>query len=149
MTRSLIPWGTRFPWALGELQRGMDSLMQEFFGPENGTEMVAGFTPRVNVAETENEYDITVDLPGMKSEELDVELKHGELWITGERKQADEEKGETYHRVERRYGRFQRVIPLAAPTDESAITASYKDGVLHVNVPKTEEARPKRIQITT
>jgi len=146
MMRSLVPLSTRFPWALGEFPRGMGNLMEELLGG-NGTEMVEGFVPRANVAETENEYEVTVDLPGVKPEELNVEYKGSELWLTGERKHETEEKGKTFHRIEKRYGRFERIIPLACPVDEAKISAEYKDGVLHVTVPKAEAARPKRIEV--
>ena len=148
--RSLVPVSTRFPWALGEFRRGMDSLFEEFLGGNGGTEMaVEGFVPRANVAETENGYEITVDLPGVKTEELNVEYKGTELWLTGERKHEKEEKGKTFHRIEKRYGRFERVIPLACPVNEAEISADYKDGVLHITAPKAEEARPKRIEVKT
>ena len=148
MRRSLVPVGTQFPWPLGELRRGMDNLLDEFFDGNGGREMaVEGFVPRANVAETENEYEITVDLPGVKPKELNVEYKGGELWLTGERKHEKEEKGKTFHRIEKRYGRFERVIPLACPVEEAKISAEYKDGVLHVTIPKAEEARPRRIEV--
>ena len=146
MTMSLVPMSTRFPWPLGEFRRGIDSLLEDVFGG-NGTELVEGFIPRTNIAETEQEYEITVDVPGVTSEELNVEYKGNELWLTGERKHEQEEKGKTFHRIEKRYGRFERVITLACPVDEAKILAEYKDGVLHVRVPKVEVARPKRIEV--
>jgi len=76
-------------------------------------------------------------------------LKEGQLWITGERRQESEEKGKTYHRVERQYGRFQRVIPLPAAVNPEKIDAEYKDGVLHITLPKDETAQPKRIPVKT
>ncbi len=82
-----------------------------------------------------------------QSQMLHVEFKGDQLWLTGERKHETEEKGKTFHRIERRYGRFERVIPLACPVNEANIAAEYKDGVLHVTVPKAEEARPKRIEV--
>jgi len=143
--RSLVPMRTRFPWAMTEFRRGMDNLLEEFF--DGGTQLVEGFVPRADVAETENEYEVTVDLPGVKPEELTVEYKGNELWITGERKQEKEEKGKTFHRVEKRYGRFERAITLAGPVDEGKVSAEYHDGVLCVTVPKAEQARPKRIEV--
>jgi HSP20 family protein len=147
--RSLVPMSARFPWPVGELRRGMDSLIDELLGGDGGTEMVEGFVPRANVAETEREYEITVDLPGMNAEDLRVEYRGGELWLTGERKHEKEEKGKTFHRIEKRYGRFERAIPLACSVNEAKISAQYKDGVLQVTVPKAEEARPKRIEVRT
>ena len=83
----------------------------------------------------------------MKPEELTVEYKGGELWLSGERKQENEEKGKTFHRIEKPYGRFERPIPLASHVDEGIISAEYHDGVLRVTVPKAEQARAKRIEV--
>jgi len=127
----------------------MNELMDQFFGSDGGTEFALWFAPRVNLAETDQAFEVTVDLPGMKPEEFSVELKEGQLWITGERRQESEEKGKTYHRVERQYGRFQRVIPLPAAVNPEKIEAEYKDGVLHITLPKDETAQPKRIPIKT
>ena len=150
MKRTLVPVGTRIPWMMGDFRRSMDSLLEEFFGGNGGAEMVVeGFVPRANVAENESVYEITVDLPGVKPEELNVEYKGSELWLTGERKHEKEEKGKTFHRIEKHYGRFERAIPLACAVNEAKISAEYKDGVLRVTVPKAEEARPKRIEVKT
>ncbi|GIX02405.1 MAG: Hsp20/alpha crystallin family protein [Thermogutta sp.] len=149
MTRTLVPW-TASPTRLFEsLRREMNELMDQFFGGENGTELGLWFAPRVNVAETDTAFEVSVDLPGMKPEDFSVELKEGHLWITGERRQETEEKGKTYHRVERQYGRFQRVIPLPAAVNPDKIEAEYKDGVLRITLPKDESAQPKRIPVKT
>jgi HSP20 family protein len=127
----------------------MNELMDQFFGSDSGTELGLWFAPRVNVAETDTAFEVSVDLPGMKPEDFSVELKEGHLWITGERRQETEEKGKTYHRVERQYGRFQRVIPLPAAVNPDKIEAEYKDGVLRITLPKDESAQPKRIPVKT
>jgi HSP20 family protein len=104
------------------------------------------FAP-VNFAETETGYEVTVDLPGLKPEEVSVEFKDGHLWITGERKDETEDKGKTYHRIERRYGKFRRVIALGTEIESDKVDASYKEGVLTINVPKAEAVQPKRIEV--
>jgi HSP20 family protein len=101
----------------------------------------------VNVAETETAYEVTLELPGMKPEEFKVELKDRDLWITGEKKEEKEEKGKTFHRIERSYGEFRRVIPLPGEVAEEKIAAEYKEGVLHILVPKTEKAKPRRVEV--
>jgi HSP20 family protein len=126
----------------------METLMERFFGEGDGWGLKE-FTPEINLAETDNGYEMTVDLPGMKPEEVTVELKNGGLWISGERKEEKEEKGMTWHRVERRSGEFRRWIQLPGVVDEKKIEASFHDGVLKVTVPKTEEVKPKRIPIKT
>jgi HSP20 family protein len=125
----------------------MDQLMEQFFGTEDGGRQLPAFAPRTNVAETDEQYEVTLDLPGMKPEEFNIELKENQLWITGERKQEHEEKGKTWHRVERSWGQFRRVIPLDSPVNAEAVKADYKDGVLHLTLPKDKAAQPKRIEV--
>jgi HSP20 family protein len=124
----------------------MENLMERFFAPEEGR-WLTEFAPAVNVAETETEYEVTVELPGMKPEEFKVELHNGELWITGEKREEKEEKGKTFHRVERSYGEFRRAIPLECKVAEDKIAAQYQEGVLRITVPKAEEAKPRHIEV--
>jgi len=148
MTRALVPWDVRLPRLFESFRREIDELFDQFFGPwEETREHWPAFSPRANVAETDTHYEVTVDLPGMKPEEFTVELKDNQLWITGERKREHEEKGKTYHRIERLYGQFRRVIPFPAPVNAEKVEAEYKDGVLRILVPKDEAAQPKRIPV--
>jgi HSP20 family protein len=129
----------------------MEEEMEDLFGPfaENGEWMPRSgyFVPRADVVETENEFDVTVDLPGMKPEDVKVEVKNGDLWITGKRAEEKEDKGATYHRVERRYGEFRRVLALPATIDRDKVAAKYDNGVLNVTVPKMEKAKAKHIEV--
>jgi HSP20 family protein len=135
---------------MDSLRREMDGLFDRFFRLRNGNGISDwSYEPQVNVAEHENGYEITAELPGMKPEDFSVEVKDDELWITGEKKEEHEEKDRTYHRVERRYGEFRRVIPLATKVDSEHIDAQYKDGVLTVKLPKSETAKPKRITVNS
>jgi len=142
-------WATRqvarFFTARPELGVEVVFLSREMEAEDNERQLI--FAPRTNVAETETEYEVTVDLPGMKPEDLDVELKDGHLWITGERKHEEEEKGKTYHRIERSYGHFRRVIPLEESVNPEKVDAEYKDGVLHITVAKDEAAQPRKIPV--
>jgi HSP20 family protein len=126
----------------------MDDLF-ELFRDGEGMRRGPHFVPRTNFAETEGEYEVTVDLPGLKPEEVTVEVKDGNLWISGKREEEKEEKGKTYHRVERRYGEFRRVLTLPGPVDREKVVAKFENGVLRIAVPKKEEAKPKRIEVTT
>ncbi len=155
MVRALTPWtanrpmmplGTRGSRWFDELRHEMDDLFEQFLGGDAGEEG-AVFAPRANVAETEREYEITLDLPGMKPDEVNVELKENQLWVFGERTREAEEKGKTYHRIERTYGQFRRIIPLASQVKSDAIEAEYHEGVLRITVPKSEAAQPKRIEV--
>jgi HSP20 family protein len=124
----------------------MQGLMERFFGREDGG-WLTEFKPSANIAETEGEYEVTVELPGLKPEEVNVEYKEGALWITGERKEEKEEKGKTYHRIERRTGNFRRMFELGPAVDEEKIEAHFEHGVLKVTVPKTEAVKPKHIEV--
>ena len=149
MTTALTPFGTRYPQIFDDFRREMDSLMSRFFdGGETGVaERSSWFNPLCNVSETDNEFEVSVELPGSKPDDFNVELRHGDLWITGERKQEHEESRKNWHRVERHYGQFQRVIRLGADVDPDQINAEYKNGVLRITVPKSETSRPKRIEV--
>jgi len=147
MTRTMIPCDVETPRLFDDFRREMNQLVSNFFGREDGGREGAWFTPRTNIAETDKSYEFTLDLPGMKPDEFDIELKEGQLWVTGERKQEKEEKGKTFHRIEQQHGQFRRIIPLDLPVDADKVEAEYKDGVLHVTVPKSETAKPKRIEV--
>jgi HSP20 family protein len=105
------------------------------------------FAPRMDIAENASEYEIVLEVPGVEATDFNVEFKNGELWITGDKKPAEPRSDKTYHRVERHYGQFRRVVSLAAPVDESRIKADYSQGVLTVTIPKAESAKPKRIHV--
>jgi HSP20 family protein len=147
MPRMMVPWDVESPRLFDDFRREMNQLVSNFFGGEDGGRGVAGFMPRTNIAETDSGYEVSLDLPGMKPEEVNIELKEGQLWVTGERKCEREEKGKTFHRVERQYGQFRRIIPFDVPVDADKVEAEYKDGVLHVTVPKSETAKPRRIEV--
>ncbi len=144
MARTLIP-RTNWLWPSFE-----NELVNRFFSNrEDWVPAHDGFSPSVNVAETQTDYEVSVELPGMKPEDFHVELEGNELRISGEKKEDVEEKGKTYHRVERTRGEFLRVIPLNTAVKADQITAEYKNGVLNVKVPKAEEAKPRKIEIKT
>jgi HSP20 family protein len=149
MTRSLVPWRERLPQFFGDFEKDMENLFEQFLTTGNAARGIQAFAPRTTVAETDNGYEVEVDLPGMKPDDVQVEMRGNELWLSGERKQEKEEKGKNYHRIEQEYGRFERVIPLAMPVSDDKIKAHYQNGVLKVTVPKSEAVRPKRVPIST
>ena len=108
---------------------------------------VAEWSPLVDIVEDENEYRIKAELPAMKKEDVRLTVDNGVLTISGERKYEQEEKREKHHRIERAYGSFVRSFSLPEDADGSKVTADYKDGVLHVHLPKSEKAKPKSIEI--
>ena len=145
MVRSLTPWMGRVPSLLrdweGPLSRVFGSLLDENFLP------TSGFMPLANVAETPQALEMTFELPGLKAEEVKVEVREGELWITGEKKEEKEEKEKSYHRIERRFGEFRRVMPLPTNVDPEKVVAEFKEGFLKVTVPKVEEEKPRVIEV--
>ena len=105
------------------------------------------WVPALDISERKDAYLVTVELPGLKSEDLDITMEDGLLTIQGERHFANDSSEQQFHRVERRYGAFRRAITLPAHVMAEGIQASFEDGVLQILVPKAEEAKPKRIQV--
>jgi len=107
------------------------------------------WSPSVDILETENEIVLSADVPGVKSEDIDVRVENGTLTLKGERKfeKQDGDKGKGYHLVERGYGSFARVFTLPDTLDSENVRADYKDGVLKVTLPKREIAKPKTVRV--
>lgn len=103
----------------------------------------------LDLSESPDAVEVRADMPGIKPEEIDIQLNNGVLTISGERNEEKEEKGKTLHRVERRYGSFSRSISLPAPVREEKVDAQYHDGVLTVKLQKTERARSHKIEVKT
>ena len=146
MFRSMIPWSERFPASFSRFENEMGDLMERFFTKEEDWALTR-FTPALNLSETENEYEVTLELPGIEREHVNVEIKEGDLWISGEKHEEREEKEKTFHRVERRNGEFRRLVHLPGAVKEDTVEAKFTDGVLTITVPKSEEAKPKRIPV--
>lgn len=130
------------------LRRDMDRLFDEAWAGQGGLRS-RGWLPPVDIQETENEIRVDVEVPGLRSEDLDVSVENGVLTISGEkrfeRKEGDEERGQLV--VERQYGRFTRSFTLPAQVDAENVRAECSDGVLSLVLPRRSEARPKRIQV--
>jgi len=146
MLRSMIPWRERFPATFSRFENEVGDLMERFFDTEEDWALTR-FTPALNLSEMENEYQMTVELPGMEREQVNVEIKDGNLWISGKKHEEKEEKEKTFHRIERRHGEFRRLIHLPGTVKEDKVEAKFTDGVLTITVPKSEEAKPKRIPV--
>jgi len=110
-----------------------------------GTE--AEWAPRVDIQETDKNFVILAEIPGISKDDVKVDITEGVLSIRGERKQEKEEKGKKFHRIERVYGSFKRSFSLPDNVDESKIKASFKDGVLDLSIPKTPEKETRAIDI--
>ena len=116
------------------------------FFPEESAAPAAAWNPAVDVLEEKDRIVVKVEAPGVEEKDLRVMFEDGVLSITGER-QFERKEGSNYHRIERAYGSFSRSFTLPRSVDASQIVASYRNGVLEVEVPKKEESRPKQITI--
>ncbi len=133
-----------------EMEDMFDRYSRAIDRPRRGSQEVlaAGdWAPRVDIAETDTEFTIKAEIPEVKKEDVKVTVDSGVLTIRGERKQEKEEKDKKFHRVERYYGSFTRSFSLPDNVDESKIEASFKDGMLNLQIPKTEAAKPKAIEV--
>lgn len=131
----------------GDFRREMDGLVNQWLDSEGRSANVGGWTPRLNVAETEEAYEVTLDAPGMQADDFDIELHHGDLWISGERQVEAKKEGKTWHRVERSVGRFRRAVRLGDDVNPENVEAEYKDGVLSISISKSEAAKSKKITV--
>jgi HSP20 family protein len=106
------------------------------------------FAPATDLIESETHYILRADLPGLSEDDVNIELDHNVLSVSGERKSEHQDRKQGYYRVERTYGSFRRSLRLPDGIDAGAITATFDKGVLEVSVPKPEQAKPHKVQIT-
>lgn len=121
----------------------LDSVFDEVLN-ERGTP----FSPEMDVMETDKTFEISVSIPGIKKKDVNIEIENNVLSISGEKKQKREENNNRYRRVESRYGRFYRLLPLPDNIDSEKIDAEYKDGLLNITVPKTKESAGRKIKVS-
>ena len=127
------------------MDRFFDDLTPFSWKVENGG--VELWAPDTDMSETENEYIVAVDLPGVTKKNIDVNYKNNMLTISGEREKEEKEEKKDFIRRERFYGKFVRSFTLPAAVREDDIKANFKDGVLTVRIPKTEVSKPKTVPI--
>ena len=144
---ALIRWtpGRDLMGIRGEMNR----IFDDFFGmPRKADEEErTHWTPRVNIEEVDDRFEITAELPGMKKDDVKLEVKDHVLTLTGEKKVENEGKDRNVYLYERAYGRFCRTFTLPDNVDADKIGAEFKDGLMKIAVPKTEEAKPKEIEV--
>ena len=133
---------------LHAFQERMNRLYDPSFLPQGrGEEPLSAWAPAVDIYETEKEIVLKADLPGIPLADVDIRVENTTLTLRGERKFENEVKEDNYTRVERSYGAFSRSFALPNTVDADKISANYENGVLHVAMPKREEARPKQIKV--
>ncbi|MDH7516144.1 MAG: Hsp20/alpha crystallin family protein [Bacteroidota bacterium] len=132
------------------LQREMDRLFN-FVTPRSRRDEdydSAVWMPVVDISEDNDQYILHFDLPGIDKKDVKMSFADNTLTVSGERKEATEKKDVTCHRIERVYGKFYRSFTFPSAVNAEKISATYKDGVLTVTVPKAEEVKPKQITIS-
>lgn len=143
----LVRWNNPFR-ELQAFQSQMNRLFDETVGGRRAEEGVAAsWAPPVDITETKDYLTFHVELPGFKNEDLKLNVENGVLTLEGERMFEQESKEKSYHRVERAYGRFLRSFTLPTNVDPERIQASMNEGILTIEIPKREEAKPKSIPI--
>ena len=147
----LVPWRSNAPARRDEgdrnsfdlMRREMNEMFSEFVrGLEAESEAGAIFNPRLDLTESDDQIEATVELPGLSEEDIDLTLTRDGLTIEGEKKSEEEEEGKNYFRRERAYGYFKRVIPLPPDVvDRDRVEANFDQGVLKITMPKAEETQ--------
>lgn len=145
VSRALRPWFGRDPFT--NLQQEMDALLSRFETGWNGDSTLAGVSPSVDLSESDDSLQIRMDVPGIKAEEINIEVSGNTIRISGEHKEEKEEKGKTFHRLERKSGSFTRALTLPAGVKEDKVSAECKDGVLTITLPKTEVAKTQTVKV--
>ena len=103
--------------------------------------------PALDVAETDNAFEVRLDMPGMNPEDFDIQVQGNVVALSGKREEKKEEKDKTFHRIERRSGSFSRTVTLPCEVNEDEVAAEYTQGVLTLSLPKAEQTRAKRIVV--
>ncbi len=152
MAKTVIPRQksevARFPFQNLFPRSMFEDWFQDYFSEGEGG-MQQFMRASMDVAETDQAYEITLDLPGVQADDVEINLDNNTLTIRGERKEEKEEGGpdKQYHRVERYTGSFSRSVVLPSSVNEGEAAAEFNDGVLKVTIPKTEDSRPRKIKI--
>jgi HSP20 family protein len=133
---------------LSNLREEMDRLFDASFGPFFGSSAsFSGWAPALDVYEDKDQFTMVAELPGFKKDQVEISLHQGALTISGERKQESQGKEEGL-RSERYFGRFQRTVTLPAEVNAEGVRATLQDGILKIELPKVEDAKPKQIEVS-
>ena len=130
------------------LREAMSQLFEESYVAPTGARNGQGFVPALDLSETSDGYLVEVAVPGLKPEDLDVTVENNVLTIKGSLNRQTEDTKRNYHRVERRYGSFQRTIALPSTVKADGIAAELNNGILRLEIPKAEEVKPRRIGVS-
>jgi HSP20 family protein len=147
--RKLASWHPVYDFTGGSfnMQREIERLFHRLGGDVTDDGKTSTWLPVVDIVERDDAFEVRAELPGMKKEDVKITLRDDILTIRGEKKQESEKKDQNYHRIERSYGNFQRSFTLPTSVKGDKIDAMYNDGVLTVVIPKSEEAKPRDIEV--
>jgi HSP20 family protein len=129
------------------LQEEMNDLRARLLGDGGEGWFAGAMVPALDMSETDTAIDVRMDLPGITVKDIDIQVSGNVLTVSGQREEEKEEKGRTFHRLERRYGNFSRSVTLPCAVVESEVAAEYHDGVLTIKLPKTEESKAHKIKV--
>ncbi len=134
---------------LWSLRSQIDQLFEDFFGREWGWPLAAkgAWSPAMEVSESDTDVVVRAEVPGMEAKDIEIAIRGDVLTISGEKKEEKEEKKKSYHRIETRYGSFERTVTLPAAVDVEKVKAECKKGVLSITLPKKEGAKPRKIEV--
>lgn len=146
------PFGTVDRWdpfrGVSDIQNEVNRLFDSVAGrPATTGSGERMWLPAVDVRETKDDVVLSFDIPGMREKDIQLSITGDLLTVRGERRFERDETDQSYHRVERVYGKFERSVQLAMPVQTDKVTASYRDGVLEVKLPKADELKPREIKI--
>jgi HSP20 family protein len=137
---------TRIAWpTFGELEQQLDRMLSN--NTENPDQSPVGWSPAIDIRETEDAYILEADLPGMRKEDIDLKVVEDRVTLTGSRKRSEEHKENGYRRYERTEGRFERSFRLRGGIDGNKVEAHFEHGVLTVTLPKPEATKPRQIEV--
>jgi HSP20 family protein len=137
-------WSREFP----HVQEEMERMFRQFFGEGDRPTTAGAWSPLLDVEESEEGFTLLVELPGVDPSDVEVSLEENVLTVSGERRFYADRQADSFRRVERRFGRFHRAVRLPDRVDGERVEARFSNGLLTITVPKVEEAKPRRIQIT-
>jgi HSP20 family protein len=148
MQTAITRWAPSTDPFRSSFNRMLEQTFNDFFTARPADDVAnRGWLPAVDIRETDETLALLVDLPGMKREDVEITLENGTLTLRGERKFEKDVKEENYHRIERVYGNFARSFTLPRNVQSDKVKATFDNGVLTVELPKSEEARARRIEI--
>lgn len=150
MTRSLVRWNPRATMFRNPMSRFVDEAFNDFLAPVSAGDESLGsdWMPPVDILEDDSKLVFTAEMPGLDRDNVEITLEDQVLTLKGERKFERDEEKDNYHRIERAYGTFSRSFRLPTNVETGAAKAKFDAGVLTVELPKSEEAKPKKLEIS-